>query len=96
MQTLNQKGIALPFLALVLAFFVFRGLWYIYKSYEKKQLKENLSQVYFDYRSRAVTAVKDTKDRKRVEGLFREVDGIVAKYHTGSTALPFDVDTTKR
>jgi hypothetical protein len=33
---------------------------------------------------------------KRVEGLFWEVDGIVAKYHIGTTALPFDVDITKR
>lgn len=43
-----------------------------------------------------MTAVKDTKDKKIVEGLFREVDGIVAKYHTVTTALPFDVDITKR
>ena len=48
--------------------------------YEKKHL-------FFDYRIRAVTAVKDTKDKKRVEGLFREVDGIVAKYHTGTTGF---------
>ena len=89
MQTLKQKRIAIPFLAFVFCVLLCRGLWYIYKSYEKKHL-------FFDYRSRAVTAVKDTKDKKRVEGLFREVDGIVAKCHTGTTALPFDMDTTKR
>ena len=96
MQTLNQKGIAHPFLALVMALFILIGVWYVYKSYEQKRLKENLSQVYSDYRTWALTVVKDAKDRERVEGLFREIDGIVAKYHMGTTALPFDMDTTKR
>jgi hypothetical protein len=96
MQTLNQKGIAPPFLALVVALFILIGVWYVYKSYEQKRLKENLSQVYFDYRTWALTVVKDAKDRERVEGLFRGIDGIVAKYHMGTTALPFDMDTTKR
>ena len=48
MQTLNQKGVAHPFLALVMVFFVLIGVWYVYKIYEQKQHKENLSQVYFD------------------------------------------------
>jgi amino acid permease len=96
MQTLNQRGIAHPFLALIMALFILIGLWYIYKSYEQKWLKENLSQVYSDYRTWALTVVKDAKDRERVEGLFREIACIVAKYHAGTTALPFDVDTTKR
>ena len=96
MQTLNQRGIAHPFLALVMTFFVLIGIWYIYKSYEQKQLKETLSQVYFEYRTWALTVVKDAQDRERVEGLFREIDGIVAKYQNGTTALPSHVDTTKR
>ena len=96
MQTLNQKGIAHLFLTLVTALFILIGVWYIYKSYEQKWLKENLSQVYSDYRTWALTVVKDAKDRERVEGLFREIDGIVAKYQTGTTALPSHMDTTKR
>jgi hypothetical protein len=64
MQTLNQKGIAPPFLALVVALFILIGVWYVYKSYEQKRLKENLSQVYFDYRTWALTVVKDAKDRE--------------------------------
>ncbi len=96
MQTLNQKGVAHPFLALVMAFFVLIGVWYVCKIYEQKQLEENLSQVYFDYRTLALTVVKDAKERERVEGLFREIDGIVAKYQTGTTALPSYMDTTTR
>jgi hypothetical protein len=96
MQTLNQKGIAHLFLTLVTALFILIGVWYIYKSYEQKWLKENLSQVYSDYRTWALTVVKDAKDRERVEGLFREIDGIVAKYQTGSTPLPSHGDTTKK
>lgn len=96
MQTLNQKGVAHPFLSLVMAFFVLIGVWYVYKIYEQKQLKENLSWVYSDYRTLALTVVKDAKERERVEGLFREIDGIAAKYQTGTTALPSYMDTTKR
>ena len=96
MQTLNQKGIDHPFLAIVMALFILIGVWYVYKSYEQKRLNENLSQVYSDYRTWALTVVKDAKDRERVKGLFREIDGIVAKYHMGTTALPFDMNTTKR
>ena len=79
MQTSNHKGVAHPFLALVMAVFVLIGVWYVYKSYEQKQIKENLSQVYSDYRTWELTVVKDAKDKERVEGLFREIDGIVAK-----------------
>jgi hypothetical protein len=96
MQTLNQKGVAHPFLVFVMTFFVLLGVWYVYKSYEQKQVKKNLSQVYSDYRAWALTVVKDAKDKERVEGLFLEIDGIVAKYQTGSTALPSYMDTKKR
>jgi hypothetical protein len=77
-------------------FFVLIGVWYVHKSYEQKQLKENLTQVYSDYRTWAMMVVKDAKDRERVEVLFREIDGIVAKYQSGSTAFPSHMDTTKK
>jgi hypothetical protein len=93
---LNQKGVAHSFLALVMAFFVLIGVWYVHKSYEQKQLKENLTQVYSDYRTWAMMVVKDAKDRERVEVLFREIDGIVAKYQSGSTVFPSHMDTTKK
>ena len=96
MQTLNQKGIAHPFLALAMAFFVLIGVWYVHKSYEQKQLKENLTQVYSDYRTWAMAVVKDANDRERVEGLFREIDGIVAKYQSGSMAFLSHMDTKKK
>ena len=96
MQTLNQKGVAHPFLALVMAFFVLIGVWYVYKSYEQKQLMKNFSQVYSDYKTWSLTVVKDAKDRERVEGLFREIDGIVAEYQTGTKALPSYMDTKRR
>jgi amino acid permease len=96
MQILNQKGVAHPFLSLVMAFFILIGVWYVYKSYEERQTMKNFSQVYSDYKTSALTVVKDAKDRERVEALFREIDGIVAKYQTGTKALPSYLDTKKR
>jgi amino acid permease len=96
MQTLSQKGVAHPFLSLVMSFFILIGVWYVYKSYEQKQVMKNFSQIYCDYKTWALTVVKDAKDRERVEGLFREINGIVAKYQTGTKALPSYPDTKAR
>jgi len=95
MQTLNQKGVAHPFLALVMALFVLVGAWYVYKSYEQKQIKENLSQVCSDYRTRALTVVNDNRDRERVEILFKEIKSIVSKYQAGTDAVSTYIDKRK-
>jgi len=94
MQTLNQKGVAHPFLAFLMALFVLIGVWYVYKSYEQKLGEGNLEQVFSDYKAWALTVVKDAKDKERVERLFSEIDDIVAKYQGGSNTLPSYIDST--
>jgi hypothetical protein len=96
MRTLNQKGVSHPFLSLVMAFFILIGVWYVYKGYEQKQVMKDFSKVYSDYKTWALMVVKDDKDRKRVEGLFREIDGIAAKYQPETKALSFYLDAKKR
>ena len=95
MQTLNQKGVAHPFLALVMALFVLVGAWYVYKSYEQKQVKENLNTLYTDYKTWALSVVNDNRDRERVEILFKEIKSIVSKYQAGTDAVSTYIDKRK-
>ena len=79
MALLNRKGATHLFLSIIVALFFLIGVWYVYKSYENKQLKENMIEICKDYQRMIDNFVKDEKDKERIKELFSEIDSIVKK-----------------
>lgn len=76
----DQSGFHTHTIGILMLIFSLIGAWYIYDSYKKDQLKENMSAVLAGYKGVVESVVSDPRDKEKVDQLFQQIQDVTDKY----------------